>query len=412
MPPAGIGLVSVVYQDINNTNHRLTDGSLFDGYDSREPRSAVQSRLRVHGSLLVLSGRPIPGLEVHGPEPSFFGLAVDDCFCWNHGWQDCRRTARYNVANGAFALTPSVSFGVPTHDYDYFGEAVLGRNLNEVRVAWTTAGASTRSRTGSRCPAAIRMRLSRRSSICRTIAATWRSKPDSWPRESWRRELGFTWQRSHGGLRSTEVVTEERSSPVRSAHQGQQLSHHRRRVVFAAEGRCLRVLHDYAGGTDTHVGHAVTAGLSFPWSADAIDAATAESPRAFSRPLRNSAGPRSGAEAIMDCASSGHAAGHRPVRLHGVDRGRAGAGETQRDDPARRTFQGTGHRSTDGPSRFRGARAGLLRSPDDARGRIPGAARHGQAHREHRDPKEVGEANSARTSGRPARCHFYSRHQR
>ena len=34
VPPAGIGVVTFAYQDINNTNHRLTDGSLFDGYDS------------------------------------------------------------------------------------------------------------------------------------------------------------------------------------------------------------------------------------------------------------------------------------------------------------------------------------------------------------------------------------------
>ena len=30
-PPAGVGIISVVYQDVDNTNHRLTDGSLFDG---------------------------------------------------------------------------------------------------------------------------------------------------------------------------------------------------------------------------------------------------------------------------------------------------------------------------------------------------------------------------------------------
>ena len=34
VPPAGIGLASVMFQTITNTNHRLTDGSLYDGYDS------------------------------------------------------------------------------------------------------------------------------------------------------------------------------------------------------------------------------------------------------------------------------------------------------------------------------------------------------------------------------------------
>ena len=91
----------------------------------------------------ILSWCPVSGFEVHGPGAELFGLAVDDCFCWNHGWQDFGSTARYNVVNGAFALTPSISFGVPTHNYDYFGEAVLGRNLNELRIRLTWASAST-----------------------------------------------------------------------------------------------------------------------------------------------------------------------------------------------------------------------------------------------------------------------------
>src|SRR5688572_23901077 len=70
-----------------------------------------------------------------GPEPSFFALPIDDCLCWNSGWQDIAATVRSNVSNGVFALTPSISVGMPSHDYDYFGEAVLGRNLNEVRIA-------------------------------------------------------------------------------------------------------------------------------------------------------------------------------------------------------------------------------------------------------------------------------------
>jgi hypothetical protein len=46
-----------------------------------------------------------------------------------------RLDLRHNLFNGAFALTPSVSLGMPTHNSDYFGEAVLGRNFNELRLA-------------------------------------------------------------------------------------------------------------------------------------------------------------------------------------------------------------------------------------------------------------------------------------
>jgi hypothetical protein len=44
-------------------------------------------------------------------------------------------TARYNVLGGAFALTPSVSVGVPSNAYDYRGEAVVGSRLKELRFA-------------------------------------------------------------------------------------------------------------------------------------------------------------------------------------------------------------------------------------------------------------------------------------
>jgi hypothetical protein len=59
----------------------------------------------------------------------------DQCHCWNSGWQDFGFTARYNVVGGAFSLTTSLSAGVPSRGYDYRGEAVVGRNLREVRIA-------------------------------------------------------------------------------------------------------------------------------------------------------------------------------------------------------------------------------------------------------------------------------------
>ena len=68
-------------------------------------------------------------------------LAVDSCRCWHGGFQDVAFTARYNLINvnthaakGAFVVTPSVSVGVPTHDYEYVGEAVIGFGLKELRL--------------------------------------------------------------------------------------------------------------------------------------------------------------------------------------------------------------------------------------------------------------------------------------
>jgi hypothetical protein len=265
VPPARIGMVSVVYQAITNTNHRLTDGSLLDGYDSlsRGVLFSIDYAFTDRFSLSV--GLPYVGSKYTGPEPSFFGLAVDDCFCWNHGWQDLGVTARYNLANGAFALTPSVSFGMPTHDYDYFGEAVLGRNLDEFRVGFDV---------GQRLDA-----ISERLSVSGRYTYAFVEKVLDLPNNrsnmgveadfSATRKLstriGLAWQRSHGGLRSTEVVTDEQYSQYdrllkdNNFHITGGVSYSLPKVdVFAS------YVH-YAGGTDTHVGHAITVGLSLPF---------------------------------------------------------------------------------------------------------------------------------------------------
>jgi len=265
VPPAGIGVVNVVYQAINNTNHRLADGSLFDGYDSLSRGVLFSLDYAFTDRLSITVGIPYLGSKYTGPEPSFFGLAVDDCFCWQHGWQDFGATARYNIANGPFAVTPSISFGLPSHNYDYFGEAVLGRNLNEIRLAIDVGrrldAISDRLSVSARYSYAIVEKVldlpNNRSNIAvdADILATRKLST----------RVGVAWQRSHGGLTSNEVATEEQFSQYdrilkdNNFHISGGVSYSLPKVdVFASYVY-------YAAGTDTHVGRAFTAGLSFPF---------------------------------------------------------------------------------------------------------------------------------------------------
>jgi len=265
VPPARIGVVSVVYQAINNTNHRLTDGSLFDGYDSLSRGVLFNLDYAFTDRFSISIGAPYLGSKYTGPEPSLFGLAIDDCICWNHGWQDFGFTARYNLRNDAFALTPSVSLGVPTHNYDYFGEAVLGRNLNEIRlqvdVGQRLDAISDRLSVSGRYSYAIVEEVldlpNNRSNMAVEAGVMATRKLAT--------RVGVSWQRSHGGLRSTEVITEEQYSQYdrlikdNNFHITAGLSYSLPKVdVFAS------YVH-YAAGTDTHVGHAITAGVSFPF---------------------------------------------------------------------------------------------------------------------------------------------------
>ena len=77
-----------------------------DGYDSLSRGVLFNLDYAITDRFSFSIGVPYLGSKYTGPEPSFFGLAVDDCFCWKHGWQDFGATARYNVVNGAFAFTP------------------------------------------------------------------------------------------------------------------------------------------------------------------------------------------------------------------------------------------------------------------------------------------------------------------
>jgi hypothetical protein len=265
VPPARVGVTSVVYQTIDNTTHRLTDGSSLDGYDSVSHGVLLNLEYAFTDRLSVSVGVPFLGVKYLGPEPSFFGLSIDDCRCWNTGWQDLGVTGRYNLSNGSFALTPSISVGVPTNDYSYFGEAVLGRNLRELRV---TLDAGQRLD-----PISPNLSISGRYSYAfveRVLdLANNRSNFALEPSYLVTRRLStravFAWQRSHGGLRTTEFETDE---------QWEQYDRLLRENYFHAGGGAAYSFNrfdvfgsyiHYAGGTDTHGGRALTIGLSWPF---------------------------------------------------------------------------------------------------------------------------------------------------
>jgi hypothetical protein len=263
--PAGVGAASIVFQTIDNTGHRLTDGSMLDGYDSVSRGVMLNLDYAVTDRVSVSFGVPYIAARYTGPEPSFFALPIDDCRCWNRGWQDASITLRYTAVNGAFALTPSISLGLPTHDYASFGEAVLGRNLKEVRFAVDA---------GQRLDA-ISPHLSVSGRYSFAVVEQVLDLPNNRSNAAIEAALLVTrrlstrallsWQRSHGGLRATEFTTDEQWAQFdrllrdNSFHIGGGAAYSLPRFdVFAT------YVH-YAGGTDTHAGRALTVGVSWPF---------------------------------------------------------------------------------------------------------------------------------------------------
>jgi hypothetical protein len=72
------------------------------------------------------------------PPPPWLTLApVDECRCLHSSFQDVSVAAHYNVARvrRSFSLMTSVTTGVPSHAYDYVGEAVVGFGLKELGLS-------------------------------------------------------------------------------------------------------------------------------------------------------------------------------------------------------------------------------------------------------------------------------------
>jgi hypothetical protein len=138
--PRGDGAISFTYQRIDNTGHRRTSGLLVPHGRSLDMSLYAEAEYAFTNRLSVTAGLPFvfaKYTDANPPPPPIPFLSNDTCHCWHSGWQDFGITARYNLlggASGKFAMTPSVSFGTPSHDYNFRGESALGRNLSEARI--------------------------------------------------------------------------------------------------------------------------------------------------------------------------------------------------------------------------------------------------------------------------------------
>jgi len=266
VPPAGSGSVTFAFQAIDNTGHRLDDGSLIPDGKSTDVGLYVEGEYAMTDRFSVAAGIPYVFAKYRGPGPSLANLPVDSCRCWQSGWQDFGFTARFNLVNGPFALTPSVSYGVPSHAYNYEGEAVVGRRLQEVRVALDA---------GRRLDA-ISPKLSVQGRYSYAFVEQVLDVPNNRSNAAFTGAFQFTrrlsargtllWQHTHGGLRvpadlGTPELFRQHDRLLRDNNWrlGAGLSYSWSRLdAFAS-------YIEYMGGANTHAGRVFTAGLSWPF---------------------------------------------------------------------------------------------------------------------------------------------------
>jgi hypothetical protein len=277
LPPAGVGSITIGVQHITNTGHLLTDGSRVDG-SSLSVSLFIDADYAITDRLVVSAGLPYVGTKWTNaaPPPPFVPfLPVDQCHCWHAGVQDFVLSGRYNVVNvRGFALTPSIAVGVPSHDYNYRGEAVIGRHLNEMRF-----GVDVGQRLDQISPKlAVQGRYS--YAVVERVLDIPNNRSNAALEGTYQftRKFGanahVSWQRTHGGLRFGGMGS---LPPPGDVDTPEKLFQHDRLLRddnFRAGGGASYSLPKfdlfasylaYVSGTDSHLGRAITAGVSWPF---------------------------------------------------------------------------------------------------------------------------------------------------
>lgn len=285
VPRAGQGSVTLALQQIENTGHVLSDGSVVPAGKSRNGSIYLEVDYAISDRVSISAGIPYVFAKYLGPPPPPgqpeppMVQDVDRCYCWQHDLQDFGFTLRFNLLNGATALTPSVSAGVPSHAYDYAGEAVVGRGLRELRLAVDL---------GRRLDF-----VSRRLVVQGRYSHAWvESAVDvTTDRSNFSAELAFeaadgfvvragAWgQVTHGGLRAGLGPAPQPDGIPWGEITTPELFHEHDRLLrdnywrigagleYSLAGVDLFASYtEFVGGSDTHDGRAFTAGLSIPFS--------------------------------------------------------------------------------------------------------------------------------------------------
>lgn len=275
-PPAGVGQVTAAGQFVDNTGHWFSDGFFLPAGQSVTMSLHLEVDYGITDRLSVSAGVPYVFAKYKGALPPPSRLAIDACKCWHSTFQDLSFSARYRFGNDAWAITPVARYVMPTHDYRYKGEAVVGRNLQEAQ-----AGVNA----GLRLPGILR-----RASVGTGYTYSFVQKPlreISINRSNGYFEVGYaltdrffvrgvsTWQKTHGGLRVGSPTGKpffppgELNTPQRFAQRDRLLStqywHAGGGVSYATAGPfdVFAEITQYVWGRNAHRGRTFTAGATW-----------------------------------------------------------------------------------------------------------------------------------------------------
>ena len=274
-PPRKMGALSLAWQYVDNTGHRLTDGSLAKRGQSVTTSLALEADYGITDRLSASAGIPYVFAKYTGGLPALSGQPVDACQCWQSSFQDVSLGLRYRFGNHTWAVTPLARYSRPSHDYPFRGEAAVGKNLTEAQLGLAAAlrlpGALSRANVQTSYTYAFVERALDDISVNRSNGSF--DLGYAVGRRLYLR-AGWLWQRTHGGLRigsdsgNPFPFPGELNTPERRA-QGDKL----RRVQWMQVGGGLSFnagpvdvfasFTKYVWGRDSHDGRVYNVGLTW-----------------------------------------------------------------------------------------------------------------------------------------------------
>jgi hypothetical protein len=204
--PAGTGAVTFVAQQIDHVGRMRNDGTRAPVGKSENFGVGIEVDYAFTDRWSISLGLPfvVSRFTDPNPPPPFVPFpAADACRCWRQEFQDFGVATRFNVVdiNRTFMLTPFVGVTLPSHAYDYVGEAVVGRRLKELKLGAYAGHRLDNLLKGAAVEAGYAYSVVERVLDVPNNRSNGSGQLGFALGRGWSTRFITSWQRTHGGLR-------------------------------------------------------------------------------------------------------------------------------------------------------------------------------------------------------------------